>query len=180
NVPRVLNDRGANFNGTTWVDRTNYYETMRATDGNLEFGIKLEADRLLNSYVKREDLLKEFSVVRSEFEANENNPRTILGQRMWAIAFEWHNYGKSTIGNRADIERVPIDRLQAFYRKYYQPDNIVLAVAGRFDEEKALNLITKHFGAIPRPKRVLDKTYTEEPAQDGERGVTLRRVGKVA
>jgi zinc protease len=177
---KPLANRGADFNGTTWMDRTNYYETLPASDDNLEFGIKYEADRLVNSFIRREDLQKEFSVVRSEFEMNENNPETILSQRMVAIAFEWHNYGKSTIGNRTDIERVPIDRLQAFYRKYYQPDNIVLTVAGKFDEKKAIEYITTYFGAIPRPKRVLDKTYTEEPPQDGERTVALRRVGKVA
>jgi zinc protease len=179
NVPQVLNERGADFNGTTWVDRTNYYETMRATDENLEFGIKLEADRLMNSYVKREDLLKEFTVVRSEFEANENNPRTILNQRIMAVAFEWHNYGKSTIGNRTDIERVPIDRLQSFYRKYYRPDNILLVVAGKFEPDKALNLISKYFGALKNSAGSIEATYTEEPAQDGERIVMLRRVGKV-
>jgi zinc protease len=179
NVPRSLNERGADFNGTTWVDRTNYYETMRATEDNLEFGLKLEADRLLNSYVKREDLLKEFSVVRSEFEANENNPKTILSQRMMAVAFEWHNYGKSTIGNRTDIERVPIESLQAFYRKYYRPDNILLVLAGKFEPQKALDLVGKYFGPLKNPRGSLPPTYTEEPPQDGERVVTLRRVGKV-
>jgi zinc protease len=54
---KQLQDRGANFNGTTWVDRTNYYETLPAGDANLEFAIKLEADRLVNSFVKREDLV---------------------------------------------------------------------------------------------------------------------------
>ena len=98
---------------------------------------------------------------------------------MTAAAYEWHNYGKSTIGNRSDIERVPIEKLQAFYRKYYQPDNVVLIVAGKFEEAKALALVRKYFGAIPRPKRKLDNTYTEEPAQDGERTVILRRVGSV-
>ena len=171
---------GGNFNGTTWLDRTNYYETMPATDENLEFGIRFEADRLVNSFIRHEDLAKEFSVVRSEFEQNENNPATILSQRIMAIAFEWHNYGKSTIGNRTDIERVPIARLQAFYRTHYQPDNIVLVVAGKFKEMKALEYITRDFGALKRPERVLDKTYTDEPAQDGERSVLLRRVGKVA
>jgi len=177
---KPLSNRGADFNGTTWLDRTNYYETLPATDDNLEFGIKFEADRLVNSFIKREDLTTEMTVVRNEFEMNENNPETILSQRMIAVAFEWHNYGKSTIGNRADIERVPIDRLQAFYRKYYQPDNIVLTVAGKFDHKKALDLITRHFGALGRPERVLQPTYTEEPPQDGERTVSLRRVGKVA
>ena len=59
---------------------------------------------------------------------------------MTAVAYEWHNYGKSTIGNRSDIERVPIDNLQAFYKKFYQPDNAMLVVAGKFDEKKALEL----------------------------------------
>jgi zinc protease len=179
NVPKALRDHGARFNGTTSVDRTNYFETMPARDENLEFAIGLEADRLVNSYVKREDLLSEMTVVRNEFEMGENNPQGILSQRMMAAAYEWHNYGKSTIGNRSDIERVPIDNLQAFYHKHYQPDNAVLVVAGKFDEQKALGYITKYFGALKRPERQLDATYTEEPAQDGERIVVLRRVGTV-
>lgn len=180
NPDKDLESRGADYNGTTWTDRTNYYETMPATDANLEFGIKFEADRLVNCFVKREDLIKEMTVVRNEFEQGENDPESILNQRMMAVAFEWHNYGKSTIGNRTDIERVPIERLQAFYRKYYQPDNVFVVIAGKFDEAKAVALMTKHFGAIPQPARSLDATYTEEPAQDGERTVTLRRVGKVS
>ncbi|HEV3004277.1 MAG TPA: pitrilysin family protein, partial [Pirellulales bacterium] len=179
-VPKALRDHGANFNGTTNNDRTNYFETMPATDENLEFGIALECDRLVNSFVQREDLLAEMTVVRNEFERGENNPASILNQRIYATAFEWHNYGKSTIGNRSDIERVPIENLRAFYQKYYQPDNIVLIVAGKFDEAKALALVEKHLGSIPRPTRKLDATYTEEPPQDGERIVTLRRVGAVA
>ncbi len=179
-IDKALQKVGAEFNGTTWTDRTNYYETMPASDENVEYALRMEADRLITSFIKREDLVKEMTVVRNEFENGENNPENILSQRMAAIAFEWHNYGKSTIGNRSDIERVPIENLQAFYRKYYQPDNVVVIVAGKFDEGKALANIAKHFGSIPRPKRVLPKTYTEEPAQDGERNVTLRRVGNVA
>ena len=178
-VPKALRDHGANFNGTTWVDRTNYYETMPASDDNLEFGIELEADRLVNSFIKREDLMSEFSVVRNEFEMGENSPERVLSQRMLATAYEWHNYGKSTIGNRTDIERVPIDRLQAFYKKYYRPDNCLLIVAGKFDEKKALEYAAKYFGPLKNPAGPLPATYTEEPPQDGERLVTLRRVGTV-
>jgi zinc protease len=178
-VPKALKDHGADFNGSTWLDRTNYFETMPATDANLEFGIHLEADRLVNSFVKKEDLESEMTVVRNEFERGENSPERILDQRMMAVAYEWHNYGKSTIGNRADIERVPIDNLKEFYKKYYQPDNAVLIVAGQFDPAKALAYAVQHFGSIPRPERKLELTYTEEPAQDGERNVMLRRVGKV-
>jgi zinc protease len=179
NVPKALRDRGASFNGTTNSDRTNYFETLPATDDNLEFAIRFEADRLVNSYVKREDLLSEMTVVRNEFERSENSPQALLGKRMMAAAFDWHNYGKTTIGNRSDIERVPIDNLQDFYRRYYQPDNAVVIVAGKFDEAKALKYAQQYFGAIPRPTRKLNTTYTEEPPQDGERKVELRRVGDV-
>jgi len=178
-IPKALQDRGASFNGTTWLDRTNYYETLPAEGNNLKFAIRLEADRFVNSLIRKKDLDSEMTVVRNEFERGENNPRYILSQRMMSAAFEWHNYGKATIGNRADIERVPIDKLRAFYRKYYQPDNAMLIVAGKFDEDNALKLIRKYFGAIAKPKRELPNTYTEEPPQDGERMVTLRRVGDV-
>ena len=73
-VPKALRDHGAQFNGTTWVDRTNYFETMPATDENLKFALALEADRLVNSYVKREDLASEMTVVRNEFEMRREQP----------------------------------------------------------------------------------------------------------
>ena len=179
NIPAVMKERGAQFNGTTWFDRTNYYETLPATDENLEFALKLEADRMVNSHVSGADLASEMTVVRNEFERGENSPQRVLMQRMMSAAFEWHNYGKSTIGNRADIERVPIDNLKDFYRRYYRPDNCLLIVAGKFDNAKALGLIAKYFGTLPKPETKLNATYTEEPTQDGERLVRLRRVGTV-
>ncbi|MBI3272556.1 MAG: insulinase family protein [Planctomycetes bacterium] len=176
---KELQDHGAQFNGSTSYDRTNYFETLRATDENLEFALDLEADRMVNSFVAKKDLDSEFSVVRNEFEMGENNPLGVLAERLMSTAYLWHNYGKDTIGSREDIERVPIERLQAFYRKFYQPDNCVLVVAGKFDEKKTLARIVALFGAIPRPARKLEETYTWEPTQDGEREVTLRRVGDV-
>ena len=178
-VPKALRDHGASFNGTTNSDRTNYFETVPANDENLEFAIHLECDRLVNSFIKREHLMSEFTVVRNEFERGENSPQGVLSQRVQAAAYEWHNYGKSTIGNRSDIERVPIHNLQDFYKKYYQPDNVVLIITGKFDEAKALQHVSKYLGSIPKPTRKLDVPYTEEPPQDGERIVTLRRVGAV-
>jgi len=178
-VPKELQEHGASFNGSTSNDRVNYFETLAATDENLEFAISLEADRLVNSFIKREDLDSEMTVVRNEFERGENSPAGVLGKRIAAAAYDWHNYGKSTIGNRSDIERVPIENLQAFYKKFYQPDNVILIVAGGFQEKKGLELVQKYFGVIPRPSRKLQVTYTEEPAQDGERSVILRRVGDV-
>ena len=172
-------EHGARWNGTTWYDRTNYFETLPATDDNLKWALELEADRMVNSFVAKEALDKEMTVVRNEFEMGENSPQGVLMQRAFAVAYEWHNYGKSTIGSKSDLENVPIDKLQAFYKKYYQPDNAVLMVAGKVDEAKALALIAESFGKIPRPERKLDPTYTVEPTQDGERSVTVRRVGDV-
>jgi zinc protease len=176
-VKQEAEARGARWNGTTSFDRTNYYETLAASDENLDWALGMEADRMVNSFVSKEDLASEMTVVRNEFELGENNPGAILYQRMQRLAFSWHNYGYAIIGSRSDIERVPIERLQAFYRTWYQPDNAVLIVAGRFEPSRALALVAKHFGAIPRPQRTLPTQYTAEPTQDGERSVTLRRTG---
>jgi len=178
NIKKELEDRGARWNGTTWYDRTNYYETVNASEENLRWALGLEAERMVNMRIEKALLDTEMTVVRNEFERGENSVTGVLEERVLSAAFLWHNYGKSTIGSRADIERVPIDRLAAFYRKYYQPDNVVVVVAGQIDPSKTLAIVASTLGAIPRPARVLDKTYTLEPPQDGERTVELRRVGK--
>jgi len=179
NIPAELTEHGARPNGTTWYDRTNYFETFSASEENLKWALDLESDRMINSYIAKKDLDSEFSVVRNEFESGENNPSGILMERVLSTAYLWHNYGKSTIGARSDIENVPIERLQAFYRKYYQPDNAILLVAGKIDERKTINMVAEYFGDIPRPTRKLYPTYTKEPTQDGERSVVLKRVGDV-
>lgn len=178
-IPQELTEHGARPNGTTWYDRTNYFETFAASDENLDWALDMEADRMVNSFIAKEDLDSEMTVVRNEFESGENNPGSVLMERVLSTAYLWHNYGKSTIGSKADLENVPIERLQGFYRKYYQPDNAVLVVAGKIDEEKTLDLIKEKFGKIPRPERELYPTYTREPVQDGERFVELRRTGDV-
>ncbi len=180
-IMQELAERGAQPNGTTWYDRTNYFEIFPASADNLEWALDLEADRMVNARVLREDLDSEMTVVRNEMESGENSPSGILEERVFSTAYLWHNYGNSTIGARSDVENVPIERLQTFYRKYYQPDNAVLLVAGNFDAGAALDLVLEKFAAIPRPVReganILYPTYTDEPTQDGERMVTLRRVG---
>src|SRR5215831_15529885 len=177
NIMTALGKRGMDFNGTTWLDRTNYFETFPRSDENLDWALSMEADRMVNSKVARVDLDKEMTVVRNEMERGENDPERILVQRTMAVAYDWHNYGKDTIGARSDVELVDIGRLQAFYHLYYQPDNAVLVIAGAFDPDKTLGLIAKYFGPIPKPARELPKLYTVEPVQDGEREITLRRVG---
>lgn len=179
----VLNASGADFNGTTWYDRTNYYATFPASADNLRQMLALEADRMVNAPISQGDLWNakegkgEMTVVRNEFEMGESEPIAVTTERLQSVAFDWHNYGKSSIGARSDIEKVDIARLRAFYKRFYQPDNAMLMVAGRFNEADVLKQVNAQFGRIPRPARVLQPTYTREPVQDGERSVTVRRSG---
>ncbi len=178
-IKKTIADKGASANGTTWYDRTNYYEVLPASDDNLKWALDMESDRMVNSQILKDELKTEFSVVRNEFESGENDPGSVLEERIISSGYLWHNYGKSTIGSKEDIERVPVDNLRAFYKKYYQPDNAVLMVAGKFDEAKALAWIQQFYSNIPKPNRVLQPTYTVEPVQDGERYVELKRVGDI-
>ncbi len=178
-IPAELSSHGARPNGTTWTDRTNYFETFLANEKNINWALSMESDRMVNSFIAKKDLDSEMTVVRNEFERGENSPFRITLQKMAASAYMWHNYGKSTIGARSDLENVPIDRLKAFYKMYYQPDNATLIVAGKFEEVDMIALVDKYFSPIPKPERVIRPLYTAEPAQDGEKSVTIRRVGDV-
>lgn len=177
-IKKQLSDKGGDANGTTWYDRTNYYEIFPSSDENLKWALDMEADRMINATILQTDLDKEFSVVRNEFEIGENNPGGVLMERIVSTAYLWHNYGNSTIGSKEDIERVKAPTLRKFYEKFYQPDNATLIVAGKFDEKQALNYVSQYFSVIPKPSRVLDQPYTVEPAQDGERFVELKRSGE--
>ncbi|ARN20319.1 M16 family metallopeptidase [Piscinibacter gummiphilus] len=171
--------RGLAANGSTWFDRTNYFASFASNEDNLRWYLGWQADAMVNSFIARKDLDTEMTVVRNEMEMGENNPQRILFEKTLATMYQWHNYGKNTIGARADVENVDIPRLQAFYRTYYQPDNATLIVSGKFDPEKVLRWIAADFRAIPKPTRKLPVQYTLDPVQDGERSVTLRRVGGV-
>ena len=171
--------RGFQNNGSTWLDRTNYFSTFQASDDNLKWAIDWSADAMVNSFISKKDLDSEMTVVRNEYESGENNPTQVMLKRMQAMLFDWHNYGNSTIGARSDIENVRIENLQAFYRMYYQPDNAVLTVSGKFDERQTLQWIAQAFGKIPKPKRTLPPLWTIEPTHDGDRTFTVRRPGEI-
>src|ERR1044071_8373857 len=140
-IKKELEDHGARWNGTTYYDRTNYYETVNASEDNLRWALDLEAERMVNMRIEKPLLDTEMTVVRNEFERGENSVTNVLEERVLSTAYLWHNYGKSTIGSRADIERVPIDRLGAFYKKFYQPDNAVIVIAGQIDPSKTLGMV---------------------------------------
>jgi zinc protease len=176
-IPGEFARRGMSVNGTTAQDRTNYFETFSASDDNLDWALRMEADRMVNSVIARADLDSEMTVVRNEMEMGENSPGRMLMQQTMAAAYRWHNYGKAPIGARSDVEQVSIDSLRAFYHRYYQPDNAVLVVAGKFDPAATLARVERYFGPIPRPRRVLPPEHTVEPAQEGARELVVMRPG---
>lgn len=161
--------------GTTTADRTNYSETIPASLVNLEWALHMEADRMVNSLIPKEALAGEMSIVRNEWERNESIPLVLVQKRAWRLAYDWHGYGRDPLGARSDVENVDLERLQAFYRTYYQPDNAVLLLAGKFDVDAALKAVINTLGRIPRPERKLSAPRTFEPPQDGERLITLHR-----
>jgi len=169
--------RGLAANGSTSYDRTNYNAHFSANDESLKWYVDWLTDALVNSNVARKDLDTEMTVVRNEMERGENSPDSILLHRTMAVMYDWHAYGHETIGARADVENVDIPQLQAFYRQYYQADNATLIVAGKFDVARVLGWVSRSFGKLKKPTRKLPVQYTLDPTQDGERSVTLRRVG---
>ncbi|GAB3345623.1 pitrilysin family protein [Marilutibacter aestuarii] len=176
-IPAEMKRRGIAKNATTSLERTNYYGSFPANDATLDWLLGLEADRMVNSSIDRADLGSEMTVVRNEMERGENNPGAVMFQRLRSTAFLWHNYGHATIGARADVEHVPIERLQAFYKRWYRPDNATLIVAGRIDPAATLARVKARFAGIPRPATPLPVAWTADPTQDGEREVTVRRSG---
>ena len=171
--------RGLRANGSTSFDRTNYFASFAANPETLKWYLDWQADAMVGSFISRQSLDSEMTVVRNEMERGENDPQRIMMQRAMSELFDWHNYGKDTIGARSDVENVDIPRLQAFYREYYQPDNATLVISGKFDPAQTLAWVQQAFGKIAKPTRKLPVLYTLDPAQDGERSFTLPRSGGV-
>ena len=175
-VFQLLQSLGARMNATTWLDRTNYYATLPSSE--LETAIEIEADRMRNAWIKEEDRFSEMTVVRNEFERGQNRPSGVLDEHIWATAYHAHPYHHSTIGWKADIENVSIERLKEFYDTFYWPNNATATVVGDFEEAEALATIKKHFGRIRKSSHEIPKVYTTEPLQEGKRTVILRRAGQ--
>lgn len=178
-----LSENSISANGTTWLDRTNYFVTVVAEEDKFRWALEHEADRMMNSLIDAEELKTEQGVVANEWDIGENPPGRVLSKRVRSIAMDLHSYQNSTIGHRSDILGVTREQLYNFYRKFYQPDNATLIIAGRFDEKEALDLVIDVYGAIPRPERTglmkIYDNYSYEASQDGERSVVLERVGDI-
>ena len=165
--------RGLQANGSTSGDRTNYFASFAANPETLKWYLGWQADAMVNSLIAKEDLDSEMTVVRNEMESGENSPSRILMQKMQAAAFQWHSYGKNTIGARSDVENVDIGQLRAFYHQYYQPDNAVLIVAGKFDPQATLADIEETLGKLPKRTRATARVH-------GGTGAGRRTLGDAA
>ncbi len=176
-IDRLLIRRGAELNASTWFDRTNYYEVVPL--GTLEDALAIEADRMRFAFLRERDRAAEMTVVRNEFERGENDPLEALDKALWAAAFTAHPYHHPTIGWRADVENVPIERLRAFYRTYYWPNNATLTLVGDLDARSVLNIVARHFGPVPASPHPIPHVYTVEPEQQGERRTIVSRAGEV-
>ncbi len=176
-VDQLLARTGAQFNATTYLDRTNYYENLGSDQ--LAMVVGMEADRMRNLLLRESDRRPEMTVVRNEFERGENSPIQSLIKEIFAAAYVAHPYHHSTIGWRSDIENVSIEKLREFYDTFYWPDNATVTLVGDFQSAEALGLIKQHYGVITRAPRPIPQIYTEEPEQTGPRRVVVKRPGQL-
>ena len=176
-VKQLLERIGGIYNATTWFDRTNYYANIGSE--HLDSYMAIEADRMKNLWLRDSDRKPEMTVVRNEFEIGENDPGQALEKEIFAAAYVAHPYHHSTIGWRSDIEKVPIEKLQEFYRTFYWPDNATVSIIGDFEPAKALEIVKKYYGAIPKSTAPIPQVYTVEPEQTGPRRVTVKRAGRL-
>ena len=177
NVDQLLERTGARYNATTWLDRTNYYENLGSE--HLATVVDMEADRMRKLLLRDEDRQAEMTVVRNEFERGENSPLQALYKEIYQAAFVAHPYHHGTIGHRSDIEKVSIEKLREFYDTYYWPNNATVSIIGDFEVTQALALVKKSFGVYPRSPKPIPTVYTQEPAQSGQRRVTVKRAGQL-
>ncbi|MBE8723345.1 M16 family metallopeptidase [Flavobacterium hungaricum] len=176
-ITDVLQNTGAQLNATTWYDRTNYFETLPSD--KIGLALQIEADRMRNSLLLKEDKEAEMTVVRNEFERGENDPNSLLDKEIWASAYIAHPYHHSTIGWKSDIEKAPIEVLRNFYNTYYWPDNATLTIIGDFKKENVFALIETYFGKITKAPNPMPQPYTEEPQQYGPRKIVVKKPGEL-
>lgn len=165
--------KGAHFNATTWLDRTNYFELL--PDTQLELALLGEADRMRGSLFTAADLASEMTVVRNEYERSRNNPFELLDEEMMATAFTKHPYRIPTIGYKEDIESSTVATLREFYDTFYWPNNATLMIVGNVRPAAVEKLVARHFGAVPRSPRIIPAMQTREPRQTAPRKVRLKK-----
>jgi zinc protease len=171
-LTRQVELAGGTWNGYTWLDVTTYLETVRSDA--LEAMLRLEASRMTECTYPSVEIERERTVVISELQGSENDPRAYLERELIGTALQAHPYRWPTIGYLSDLRAITRDDLVRHYRTYYVPRNAVLVIVGDFETGAALGMVRRHFGRIPagiEPPGV----RTVEPPQSGERRVVVRR-----
>jgi zinc protease len=140
---QVISREGGQWNGFTWLDFTTYFETLPAE--KIDLALELEADRMVNAPFRPRDVYSERTVIISEKQGSENNPRHLLSEEVQAAAFRAHGYGHETIGHLCDLQTMTRDDLYTHYRTYYAPNNAVAVAVGAFQAQDMLQKI-ENFG----------------------------------
>lgn len=151
---------GGIFNAYTSRDFTAYYETFASS--KLELAMMIESQRMSRVIFADESREKEIGVILSEIETSFDNPYNILEMNLRNKAYQQHPYKNPVIGFAADIESISLSDIDAFYKKYYAPNNASVVVVGDFDQKHTLNLISKYFAEIP-PINFNDDIPLEQP-----------------
>ena len=150
----LIQRAGGTLNGSTWLERTNYFETVPSNE--LALALWLEADRMgdLLPAMTQEKLDTQRDVVKNERRwAVDNQPYGTMLEKMQELVFPAsHPFQHSLIGSMDDLTAASLDDVAQFFSTYYTPDNAVLSIAGDFDPADARRLISEYFGSIPRGK----------------------------
>lgn len=169
---RIISAAGGRENAFTSHDATGYVDSLQASE--LELALRLEADRMKNLVLSRDEFAKEIKVVMEERRwRTEDRPRSLVFEALMATALTAHPYRRPIIGWMSDLESMTVDDVADFYRRWYVPNNAVLVVVGDVEPREVFALAEKHFGPIaarPLPAR----KPQEEPAQRGGRRVTVK------
>src|SRR3989338_3918181 len=145
-ISEIIQRHGGVFNAFTSNDCTTYYETI--SPQYLEKVIEIESDRMKGSLLREEELNLERTVVLSELEGNLNNPTTLLDDTLRATAYEVSPYKHPTIGYESDLKNTDSNLMRDFYKRFYNPKNATIVLAGDFNEKNALELIERYFSIL--------------------------------
>ncbi len=173
-LDKAVSRDGGYWNAFTYVDWTTFFETMPAD--KIDLALRLESDRMANALFNAEEVASERTVIISERQGNENEPTFLLSEEVQAAAFRVHSYHHEVIGDMADLEKMSREDLFSHYRRYYTPNNSVLALAGDFDSQEMLKRIEELYGALPSGP-ALDWQPRPEPPMRGERRVSVEGPG---
>jgi zinc protease len=176
-IMHLINRNGGVDNAFTSMDFTAYFESLPSD--RIDLALRIESDRMVNALFDPDEVNSERTVIISEREGAENEPRFLLGEEVQALAFKVHPYHHDTIGWKIDLQTMTRDQLYQHYKTYYVPNNAIIVAAGDFDADTMLAKIQETFGKIPRGKDIPLVTSVEPP-QEGERRVTLKRPGPLA